>query len=233
MVEGLLEASETNLSKSKNMIFLKIWRSGARFPYLGFWSRKHENRHDTSLQIDWKVFDGSLEAYRWYHFKTIINFKNFKKCGGLGLNCHIWGFGPKKHENRHNSSLQIDWKIVECSLESRYKYVSNEPSVTFQSSWKLELCPFSCFFGGVKSPNMEIQPQTSKFLEILEIYNSFRIVSPICFQRALKDFSIFSQTRFMPIFVFLGPKPFNRYPIMIYSQNMVFIKKIKSKNLAF
>ena len=54
---------------------------------------------------------------------------------------------------------------------------------------------------------MEIQPQTSKFLEIVETYNSYRIAAPLHFQPALNDFSIYLQTRFMPIFVFWGPTP--------------------------
>ena len=66
--------------------------------------------------------------------------------------------------------------------------------------------PIFMFFGA-KAPNMEIRPQTSKFLENFETYNCFRIISLMHFQRALNDFLIYLQTRIMPIFVFLGPKP--------------------------
>ena len=62
-------------------------------------------------------------------------------------------------------------------------------------------------FFGAKTPNMDIWPQTSKFLESFETYNSFLIDLPVRFQRALNDFSIYLQTRFMPIFVFWGQKP--------------------------
>ena len=31
--------------------FLKHWRSGAKYPYLGLWPQKHENGHNSSLQI--------------------------------------------------------------------------------------------------------------------------------------------------------------------------------------
>ena len=55
---------------------------------------------------------------------------------------------------------------------------------------------------GAKAPNMVIRSQTSKILENFETYNIFRIVSPIHFQRALNGFSIYLQTRIMPILVF-------------------------------
>ena len=63
---------------------------------------------------------------------------------------------------------------------------------------------------GAKAPNIEIRPQTSKFLEIFETYNSFRFVSPIHFQRALSGDSIYLQTQIMSILVFWGPKPQTR-----------------------
>ena len=49
--------------------------------------------------------------------------------------------------------------------------------------------------------------QSPKYMENFQIYVNIQIALSIRFQRALNSFSIFLQTRVMPIFVFLGPKP--------------------------
>ena len=43
------------------------------------------------------------------------------------------------------------------------------------------------------------------FLEIIDTYNSLRVISPIHFQQVLNGFSIYSQTRIMPILVLWAP----------------------------
>ena len=49
---------------------------------------------------------------------------------------------------------------------------------------------------------MEIRPQTPGFSENFENDQIVRIILLICFQRALDDFPILSQTQIIPIFVF-------------------------------
>ena len=55
---------------------------------------------------------------------------------------------------------------------------------------------------GPKCQNMEIRPQNPGFSETFDSYQIVRIVLLICFQRALNDFPILSQTLIIPIFVF-------------------------------
>ena len=65
-----------HLSFSKKCKNLGVW---AEFPYLGIWGPKLQNRHNLSLQHDWNVIEGSLEAYWWYNSEISTILKKIQK----------------------------------------------------------------------------------------------------------------------------------------------------------
>ena len=120
-------------------------------------------------------------------FCNIDHFQKMQKVGCLGpnyvyfcvLGSQIRKFGPRP------PMIFLFLKTINVS-ELSHQYASNESSMTFQLCCKLKLCLFSCF--GPNCPNMEIRPQTPRFLHFFENDQCFRIVSSIHFQRALNDY---------------------------------------------
>ena len=110
-----------------------------------------------------------------------------------GPNAQIWKFAPRP------PNFCKFWKIIKV-LILPHQYASKEPSTTFQSICKLQLCLFSCFLP--QMPKYENSAPDPRFLSFFENYQIFKIVLSIRFQRALNDFPILKQTQIMSIFVF-------------------------------
>ena len=79
------------------LIVWKFLGLGPNFHIWAFGAQTHKNRHNLSLQHDWNVIEGSLEAYWRGNLKTSIIFKKCKKLW-------VWGFSYTFNEIFPNST---------------------------------------------------------------------------------------------------------------------------------